>query len=156
MIASALALRLSRRAIAAVAVSDEGFAFCDGRHLTSQKNRAIHAAERYVNRVLDLAKPTYVVIDAPVKGQSTTTQLLTLVSQLLTDRHIAHDVRATPDLLDAFGAPAVRSRSELRRITDAFWPELPSAIGRVKPFVLEAAAVSLHANTLRALDPPAP
>src|SRR5438876_6660535 len=71
-----LALRLSRRAIAAVVLDADELTFIDGRHLTSRKDRALTAAERYLRRVLELTTPTEIVIDAPAKETSTTNALL--------------------------------------------------------------------------------
>ena len=151
-----LTLRLSRRAIAATALQEEGLAFCDGRHLTSRKDRAVAAAERYVQRILDLTTPARVLIDAPAKGGSTTTAILDVVTKLLSARKIAYEIVTTAELLQAYGTPALHSRTELRRLTELFWTDLPAPIGKVKPFVVEAAAVGLYADTVHALGDASP
>jgi hypothetical protein len=152
-----LVLRLSRRAIAAAMVTDEVLTFCDGRHLTSRKTAALTAARRYVTRVLDLSTPDAVVIDAPVKDGSTTTALLDTVAEVLKEHQLPSRLVATVDVLATYGLrPSLQTRGALRRIVEAFWPDLPSAIGKTRPYVLEAAATALYDQTVRALSPTPP
>jgi hypothetical protein len=146
-----LTLRLSRRAVAAVALDDESLAFCDGRHLNSRRDRAVAGATRYVARVLELTAPSKVLIDAPAKNGSTNGAILGSVLDLLAERKIVTCRIATADVLQAFGAPALHTRSELRRTTEAFWANIPSAVGNLIPFVLEAAAVALLGEALESL-----
>ena len=126
MKASLLALRVSRRAIAAVSLDDETLGFADARHLTSRRGKAVDAAIRYVSRLLDQAAPSAVVIDAPAKGGSATMSVAEAIADLLTRRSIVHTSLPTADILLAYGMPALRSRRELRAVAAALWAQLPT------------------------------
>ena len=151
MTPSTLIVRLSRRAVGAVILSDEQLSFVDGRHLTSRRQRAVVAAERYLQRILDLTTPTDVLIDAPAKPASTTSDVLATTLELLRVKGVPCREIALPDVLQAYGAPAVRSRASLRALVEPYWPQVAAMRARVKPYVLDAAAVGLYADTARLL-----
>lgn len=148
-----LTLRLSRRAVGAAVLQDDELSFADGRHLTSSRDRAVAAVARYVRRVFDLTAPAEVVIDAPANPVSTTGALLETV--FATARAAGVQARRIElhDVLHAYGVPAISSRIALRSIVATLWPQLGAMTGRVKPYVMDAAAVTLYAQVERALNP---
>ena len=146
-----LALRLSRRAIAAAVLDADELTFIDGRHLTSRKDRALAAAERYLRRILELTTPTEIVIDAPAKETSTTNALLQTALAVAKAAGATPRMIGTGDVLQAYGIPAVPSRIELRKIVARLWPQLATMTSAVKPYVLDAAALTLHAQAEHAL-----
>lgn len=156
MTTSTLVLRLSRRAVGAVMLRDEELVFVDGRHLTSRRQRAVAAAERYLKRIIELTSPTDILIDAPTKPASTTSDVLAATVELLRSQGLRAQEIALPDVLRAYGAPTVRSRASLRVLVESYWPQMSGMKGRVKPYVLDAAAVALYADTDRALGSASP
>lgn len=60
------------------------------------------------------------------------------------------------DLLASYGLPGLRSRSELVRVTEQFWPELTGMKGKIRPYVVEAAALALYTDVRRLLGIAAP
>jgi hypothetical protein len=151
-----LVLRLNRRAIGAVVLKDEDLTFFDGRHLASDRGRAVAAADRYVTRLLDLTKPTDVLVEAPTEPASTTASILETVFRAAEAAGVRAQIVGTADILHSFGVPALRTRGQLRQIVSEFWPQLNALTGKVKPFVLDAAAATLYAQAERALSPPPP
>lgn len=142
-----LSLRLNRRAIGAVVLTGEALTMTDGRHLTSARERAVSAAIRYVNRLLDQAGPAAVVVDAPApKEGSTTRQLLEGITGVLASRGVVPLLITKADILAAYGLSPVRTRSQVREIVSGFWPELSRIAGQVKPYAADAAAAALYAE----------
>ena len=148
-----LTLRLSRRAIGAAVLSDERLTLADGRHLTSRRERATVAAERYLQRLLSMVKPGGVVVEAPGGADDGSTVASTVVAML---RNLSIDtlVIGRPDVLAAYGVRPRRARPELRALIASFWPELDRIQGRVQPYVADAAAAALYAESRLALSPP--
>jgi hypothetical protein len=81
-----LTLRISRRAIAAVVLDDERVAFCDGRHLRSNKTAGQVGAIRYITRLLDEVRPTRVVVDCPFKTGGQTEAIWGTLAELFAAR----------------------------------------------------------------------
>ena len=152
-----LSLRLNRRAVGAVVLTDEALTMTDGRHLPSARERAVPAAIRYIDRVLAQSRAGSVVVDAPAPVEGTTTKLLLdgIVS-LLSSRGVTPLLITKPDILAAYGLSSVRTRHEVREIVSGFWPELARMPGRVKPYAADAAAAALYAETRLAMSPTPP
>jgi hypothetical protein len=151
-----LVLRLSRRAIAAAMLSDEELMFFDGRHISSQKGRAVPAASRYIERVLSLTTPTAVLIDGPTNAVSTTASVLESVRSLAANRKLSVRLIALSDVLESYGLPGLPSRVALRKVVDGLWPQIAAMTRRVRPYVADAAAVTLYAESQQALSMPPP
>jgi hypothetical protein len=142
-----IALRLSRRALAAAAVGDDGdLTMYDGRHLSSRAERAVAATERYLTRLFELSMPTLVVIDAPHAEGGTTSRLVDVATSVLQRLSISFEVVSVSDVLSSFALPGLRSRRELSQVVEGFWPVLAQMRLKVKPYVADAAAVALYAD----------
>ena len=148
-----LALRLNRRAIAAAVLTDERLSFIDGHHLTSDRDRANASVERYLKRVLELTQPHGVVIDAPVSDGSSTAALLHTIVTVATAANLSVHTEPAVGVQRAFGTPGAMSRIELRQLIDSFWPELEQLRGAVKPYIADAVALALYADTRASLNP---
>lgn len=156
MKAPTLCLRVSRRALGAAAVDNEELAFRDARHLTSRTERAVAAAERYLRRIVELTAPTRVVIDAPHKEGSTSARVLQSIMAILKELGIPAEAVVLTDVLASYGVPGLRSRAELERVVQPFWPDLAAWRGKAKPYVLDAAAVALYDDVRQSLGLPHP
>ena len=153
MMTKLLTLRLSRRAIAAAQVLDENLTLALGQHLTSKADRAVSAVTRFLGRVTDATNPILVVIDCSQRRAGTVIDRIALaIEELLKNRGLPYLYVVKPELLSAYGVPGLRSRRELRELVFAFWPELSHIVGRVQPYVVDAAAAALYADTRFALE----
>ncbi len=149
-----LSLRVNRRAIGAAVLAGEALIMADGRHLTSARDRAVPAAVRYVNRLLEQSGATTVVCDAPVPVQgSATQQLLDAITDLLSSHGLTPILVAKSDVVTAYGLSPVPTQSEIRDIATGLWPQLAGITGRVKPYAADAAAAALYAECRIALSP---
>ena len=150
-----LSVRLNRRAIGVAVLTDEALTMTDGRHLSSERDRAVPAAVRYIDRWLEQSGAGAVVVDAPapVEG-STTKQLLDGIISLLSSRGVMPLLITKADILAAYGLSPVRTRSQVRDVVSGFWPELAKISGRIKPYAADAAAAALYADCRMALSPP--
>jgi hypothetical protein len=149
-----LTIRINRRAIAGVVLENESVAVADGRHLSSRIDRAVPTALKYVNRLIELASPSALVIDAPtVESVGTTRRILDALDQLSRDRHLPLIRIRLPEILNAYGNPALETREELREIVSAFWPEVDRSRGTIRHLVIDAAAAALFADCRRSLEP---
>ena len=150
-----LSVRLNRRAIGAVVLTDETLTMTDGRHLSSARERAVPTAVRYVNRLLEQSGAVVVVVDAPapIEG-STTNHLLDSIINLLSSRGVMPLLMTKADILAAYGLSPVRTRSQVREMVSGFWPELGRISGRVKPYAADTAAAALYAECRMEVSPP--
>lgn len=149
-----LTIRITRRAIAAVVLANESLVIADGRHLSSRIDRAVPSALRYVNRLIELAAPAAVVVDAPTtQAAGTTPRILDGIEQLSHERHLPLIPVRAPEVLSAYGDPALETREELRDIVAAFWPEVDRSHGAIRRLVCDAAAAALFADCRRSLEP---
>jgi hypothetical protein len=151
-----LALRITRRAVAAATVQDDDLTFHDARHVSSKKERALAGAERYITRLMDVTKPTFVMLDSPHTPRSTTSQVLEIVTGVLARLHVPWEMVSVSDILSSFGQPGVRSRRELVRVIEPFWPALAQLSSNVKPYVADAAAAALYGDVRHGLGQPTP
>lgn len=148
-----LSLRISRRALGAAILQPDGLVLSDGRHIPSTPTRAVLAATRYVERLL---RPsiTAVIVDAPRRGVSTTTDsVLNAVNELLTSAGLTPVVIGKTEVLAAYGIAALRSRKELREVVAGYWSDLANIKGRIKPYAIDAAAAALYGECRVALSP---
>lgn len=146
-----LTLRISRRAVAAVVLVDEAVTFRDGRYLRSNREAALKGMVRYVRMVLDLTKPRSVVVDCPRIAGSSTERLWAALGDLIREAGLEMHAVGTGDLLHAYGVVGLSSRLELRRIVEPYFSELAAFDGKVKPYLVDAAACALYAESLAAL-----
>src|SRR5438876_736013 len=107
-----LSLRVSRRAIGAAILKPEGLVMSDGRHIPSGPSRAIAAVTRGIQRWLQ-PSVTAVVVDAPRRGVSTTTDsVLDTIGEQLAAGGLHPIIIGKGDVLAAYGVKALRTRSE--------------------------------------------
>jgi len=155
MKAVSLVLRLSRRAIGAVTLSNESLTLADGRHLTSKAERSVMAARRCATSWLIYTKATRLIIDAPPDAPGTTASRVLAVLEELAREHGVSVFRVhRTEILQGYGSPGLGSRKELRTLVREFFSELQGVRGSVQPYVVDAAAAALYAECQLALSPP--
>ncbi|HLG56861.1 MAG TPA: hypothetical protein VI485_16100 [Vicinamibacterales bacterium] len=149
-----LTLRISRRAIGAAVLEGDALTLVDGRHLTSRRDRAAAAAVRYIERLLDLAKPHGVALDLPRLPTGDSDRIASAITTALQNRKLNALVIGKADVLTAYSVRPLRTRAQLREIAHRFWPDLQRVPGQVQPYVADAAVAALYAESRLALHPP--
>jgi hypothetical protein len=151
-----LAIRVSRRALAVAMIDDEQLAFRDGRHLSSNVERAAKTTDRYVRQILELAKPTKVILDVPMPAGRITERLLLAIHGAVAATALTAQSVTARNVLASYGVRALRSRIELVRMANDLWPELVDARRGLKPYLVAAAATALYEEVQLQLGPPRP
>lgn len=146
-----VAVRISRRAVAAARLAGDALEFRDGRFLRSDRARAGPALVRYLKLVIGQTAPSRILIDCPRVEGSATQGLLALAQGACAAAGVPTSVVSTPELLQAFGESPLGSRTELRLVVAPLFPELDAFTGKVRPYLLEAAALALLAESRAAL-----
>lgn len=148
-----LTIRVNRRAIAAAQLTDESLTFATGCHLSSRSERAIAAAIRFLEHSVDALRPSLVALDAPQRPAGSISDLIIKsIEEFAASRGLQVVPVAKPLMLAAYGLVGLRNRQELRQLVEQFWPELGFVKGQVQPFVVDAAAAALYAETRLQLE----
>lgn len=146
-----LALRTSRRAIGAAILESDALALFDGRHLSGKRDVAERTAVSFLERLVSTQVPRGCVIFAPDERHDSPTSILRVVQAALVKSGISLRIVRSREMLGAFGRPPLRNRRELQEVTSGLLPQLREVRGAVKPYVVEAAAVALYAQSMLAL-----
>jgi hypothetical protein len=146
-----LAVRVSRRAVAAVVLSNEQLLFFDGRHLRSGRDASREAIRRYAQVLIGQARPSTAVIDCPMQEQSATPGLVAALKQAFADARIATVDVPAAEILRAFRMGGLPTRLRVRAMAAPLFAELAAVRLGVKPFLIDAAACALYAESAAAL-----
>ena len=151
MNAPILCVRLSRRAAAAVVLSNERLAFYDGRHLRSNNSSALTGVARYAQLLLDQAHPSTIVLDCPMKDGSSTNRLAEAAKAVFTSAGMVCLEIDSAALCLAYGWTRAVTRLQMRSFVEPMFTELATLHGKVKPYVVDAAAAALFVESGTAL-----
>jgi len=148
MTGTILTLRITTRAIGAAALHGAELTLLDGRFLNSRRDRTVPAALRYIRRLLDIVKPSYVVVDAPSRDDPSTIAcaLVTAILETLRGTTVEVWLMRTTDLLAAFSVSSVVDRREARKLAQILWPDLTHVSRQVQPYVADATAAAVYAE----------
>jgi len=153
MIRPILCLRLSRRALAAAVIGDEKFSVLDGRNLSSKRESMQAAIRAYVNALLEQQEPAGVLILAPDE-RFDDRGILREVQTVLAQAGRSMRIVRLPEILKAFGNPALTTREQLWETTQGMVQELSEVQSALKPYIVEAAALALYAEAVVTLLAP--
>jgi hypothetical protein len=145
-----LALRVARRALAAAVIGEEKFSLLDGRYLSSDRVGMTQAIRRYISELLENQQPAGVLILAPDERYDEH-GILREVQTILAQAGRSMRIVRLPEILKAFGAPALTTREQLWETAQGVMPELTEVQSTVKPYIVEAAALALYAEVLLTL-----
>ena len=146
-----LVLRLSRRALAAVVLSDDRLAFVDGCTVLAQRERAVMTATRWLSRWLALIQPRQVVLEFAGRAGSQAATIADAIKIVLEERCVPVKCAPLSEVLYAFGLPALRARRQLRELVAVLLPQLRTIRSSVGPYLHDAAAVALWTESQSAL-----
>jgi hypothetical protein len=145
-----LALRVARRALGAAVIGAEGFTLLDGRHLSSRRENMVESVRKYLNELIAQQEPTGVMILAPDERYDDRGILRDVQTVFAQGGHPMRILRL-PELLKAFGIPPLETREQLWETAQGMVPELQELNSTAKPYIVEAAALALYAESLLTL-----
>lgn len=146
--ASLLAIRIERRTVAIAIFHGGHLEFADSRQLSSDNDRAVASAVGFIGWILARFEIESAALEAIVNGHEIQRRALhdaicaTLRERMLPIWEIPKAV-----LFEAYGFPALKSRTQLREIATNVWPILTGT--HAKPFMQDAAVLGLHVQTER-------
>lgn len=143
-----LCLRVARRALGLAVLHDDKFEILDGRHLGSDREDAERTVQGYLERFLTTQHTRGAVLLAPAERYATPTSMLRVVQTLLVKTGVSIRVVHCDEMFQAFGHPPLKNRQELQRVAGELLPDASAFRGAARPYVLEAAALALYADTL--------
>lgn len=142
------ALKIERRSIAVAVFVRERLDYTQVRQLSSEELRAQSSAAAFLNWLIQTFEIGCCAVEQQTQSLDTRRFLLTrTVVQGLRDAAIPVWQVTKPDLLAAFGAPGLKSRTQLRQAIRTIWPILDTA--SQDGGVLDAAALGLYVVTER-------
>jgi hypothetical protein len=143
-----IALHIERRAVAAAILDGERLIYTQRLELSSNRERVVGSAVGFLSRLIQQFEPESAAVgripDDKFIQRATLSQALLVALREATLPVWEVDKHA---LLEAYGAPQLRSRRQLREVICAIWPSLAGANG--KHFIQDAAALGLYVQTER-------
>ncbi|MGA2434702.1 MAG: hypothetical protein ABSG25_05390 [Bryobacteraceae bacterium] len=144
-----LAIKVERRIVAATVFIGHRLDHSQVRHLPPQSDRAEASAIGFLNWLLDNFGIQSAALEAlSAKGVIRRATINRALLDCLRERSVPIWEVSKQQLLESFGYPALRSRTELRQVTTPLvWPALDGGSGLNQR--LDAAALGLHVQTER-------
>lgn len=155
---SLLALRFNRRIVAAVVISNDAVSFRDSRYFRGPLERAEATVLGFVDQLLADLRPSAVALCgiAQVDADVTSQALLRVLVQRLEQTGLPVRIIAKADVLASWGLTPLQGWTELRTVVQHVWPELAEVRAPVRPYISDAAAVSLFAQCRAMMETPEP
>lgn len=140
-----LAVVVERRILAAVVLRQGRPMFAEIRNLRPSVEEATWTVEEVVGRLVNSFPIDYAILLAPPEAPAWRRSVLTrAASAVLSRLGIAVFETYKAVVLGRFGVPALRSRTELRKIMRPLWAA--HSVDDPAPYVLDAFAVGLVAH----------
>lgn len=138
-----LSIRVERRTVAIVIFDGEHIEYTDARQLSSDRDKAAASAANFVGWILNRFSVDSAALESIFNGHEMLRHAIhDAVCATLRDHILPVWEVSKAALLECYGRPALRSRSELRQIATTIWPILSGA--RAKVFIQDAAILGLH------------
>jgi len=143
-----IAIRIERRAVAAVIFRAGHLEYSDSRQLSSAHDKAAASAVGFVDWLLDRFPVESAALESILHGQEIQRRVLhDAICRRLRERALSIWEVPRQELLDACGYPPLKSRQQLREIAAAIWPIL--AGNHAKVFIQDAAILGVHVQNER-------
>lgn len=153
-----LGLKLSRRSIAAVVVSDFEIVFEDMRHVPIKADRMDDTIRRYLTQLFQQFNLSAIAYYAPSTGQSMAQRLVQVLEDEARRAELSIQRLNKADVFSGFSIVPIDTRAKLREQVARFWPVVAmDKTGKVTPrqiVLAEAAAVALLGQVWTELPPP--
>lgn len=147
-----LGVKLSRRLVAFVGLTDEAFVFRDSRYLRAHQTQG-DAVRQYFTEILTSARPDVVYYFAPADAGPVTAQLIKLLEEVAASLQTTVKPLTKYDLYSSLGITPARSREEVLRAIGSLWPELSESKAPRRPALAEAATAALLGACLQDWPP---
>jgi hypothetical protein len=143
-----IAIKIERRAIAAAIFQSSHLEYTQVRHLPSNARKAEESAAAFINWLCLTFEVQSAALERVSQSSEIQRSVLTscIINTLRANGASVWDV-SKPDLFDACGLPAVKSRAEVREIMQMIWPILNGT--GTNRWVLDAVALGLFVETER-------
>jgi hypothetical protein len=153
-----LGLKLSRRSIAVVIVSDFEIVFEDVRHVPIKADRMEDAMRRYLTQLFQQFTLSAITYYAPSAGPSMAQQLVQVLESEAQRARLPIQRLNKADVFSGFGVVPVTTRAQLREQVARLWPavvtEEHAKVTARQVALAEAAAVGLLGQIWQELPPP--
>jgi hypothetical protein len=145
---SLISIRVERRAVAAAVFRDERLEYADGRQLSSAHDKALNSAVGFINWMVERFPVESAALEAVPNGYQFQRRVLhNAICQTLRDRMLPLWEIPKMVLLEGYGRPPLKFRTQLREVATSIWPILAGTHAKV--FIQDAAILGLHAQTER-------
>jgi len=145
---SLIAIRIERRTIAAAVFHGEHMEYTDARQLSSDRDKAVASTAGFIGWLLSRFAVESAAVESIVNGHEIQRRALhDLICSTLREQGLPIWEIPKSVLLDGYGHPPVKSRTDLRQIAITIWPILAGT--NAKLFIQDAAALGLHVQTER-------
>jgi hypothetical protein len=145
---SLIAIRVERRTVAAAVFNGLHLEYADSRQLSSDRDRALSSAVGFIIWMLNRFPVESVALEAIPNGNEIQRRVLhNEICQVLRDRMLPIWEIPKVVLLESFGRPPLRFRTDLREVATQIWPVIAGS--HAKLFVQDAAVLGLHVQTER-------
>jgi len=145
---SLISIRVERRAVAVAMFRDDHLEYADSRQLSSEHDKALASAVGFISWMLARFTAESAALESIPNGHEFQRRVLhDAISQTLRDHMLSIWEIPKVVLLEGYGYPPAKSRSELREIATTIWPILAGTHAKV--FVQDAAVLGLHVQTER-------
>ena len=145
---SLISIRVERRAVAAAIFHGDHLEYADSRQLSSAHDKALASAVGFINWMLERFTAESAALESIPNGHEFQRRVLhDAISQTLRDHMLSIWEIPKVVLLEGYGYPPAKSRSELREIATTIWPILAGTHAKV--FIQDAAVLGLHVQTER-------
>jgi hypothetical protein len=143
-----ISIRVERRTIAAAIFHGEHLEYADSRQLSSDNDRARANAAAFISWLLIRFPAESAALESIPNGHEFQRRVLhETIGGMLRERLLAIWEIPRSVLLDCYGYPPLKSRSELRKTATSIWPILAGTHAKV--FIQDAAVLGLHVQTER-------
>jgi len=143
-----ISIRIERRSVAAVVFHGSQIEYADARQLSSDRDRAAASAVGFIRWMLGRFPVEAAALESIVDGQEIQRKVLhNGICRMLREEGLPIWEVPRVVLLEGFGHPPLKSRSQLREVAAKIWPVLAGT--HAKLFIQDAALLGLHVQTER-------
>lgn len=146
--ANVIAVRVHRRAVAAVIFLGDHIEYTQVRQLASARDKALSSTVGFMNWITEQFRLDSAALEIIPSAEDVQRQILNrAVIQVLRDHLLPIWEVTKRDLISSYANPPPRFRKEIREVVADIWPVLAGSNG--KSLIQDAAALGLYVQTER-------
>jgi hypothetical protein len=136
-------IKIGRRLTGVVGLTDEQFVFSDTRYAVRRREAQLLAFDTYIRHLLNQLQPVAIFYYAPSGPDTLADALRHRLTELSGQAGIPIRPLSRMDVFGSFGLIPPKTRSELRQVMSAIWPELTTSMVGRQDALAEAGAAAL-------------